>query len=216
MATAKTLYELFMDLPPKYDRVEQLLDTNTFTQECISESFCKFLEDCCCEYCDFLDKYGRKPLDEEIHSTYVFPLCELLLKHGLDPNYVFGDKNSESNVMYEIYWIDKPYVAADTLELLLEHGGNPQLKVDDEPIWQSADFDIYFDISYGYARQEDYRIKFDSRFHFWLVFRSFLSPEDMQYRKHFLYTYNLIEIDKSCWDIQVVPKQDVDLSASSI
>ena len=59
---------------------------------------------------------------------------------------MFGEKNDESNIMYQIYWIDKPYVAADTLKLLLENGGNPLLEVDNESIWQLSDFDIWFDV----------------------------------------------------------------------
>lgn len=206
MATPETLYHLFMELPPKLDRIEHLLDSNNFTQEYISESFCAFVEQCFCEYRDFVDQNGRKPLDEEVHSTYVFPLCELLLRYGLDPNYVFEKENSESNVMYEVYWIDKPYVAADTLKLLLEHGGDPHLEVDGESIWHLSDFDIWFDISDRDVERENYRIQFDSRFHFWLVLRGFLSSEEARFKEHSLFTYDLVQIDQYHWDIQIIMK----------
>ena len=145
-------------------------------------------------------------MDEEIHSTYIFPICELLLKYGLDPNYVFGEKNYESNIMYEIYWIDKPYVAADTLRLLLENGGDPLLEVDGESVWQLSDFDIWFDVLHGYARQKEYLLKFDSCFHFWLVLRGYLSSEEAKFKEHALYTYNLVQIDKNHWDVQIIQK----------
>ena len=206
MNLSETLFHLFMELPPNLKDIERVLNDNRYTNKCISESFCKFAEECFYEYSEFIEQHNRKPLNEEIHSTYIFPLCKLLLKYGLDPNYVFGEKNDESNIMYQIYWIDKPYVAADTLKLLLENGGNPLLEVDNESIWQLSDFDIWFDVLYGYAQQEEYILKFDSRFHFWLVLRGFLSSEEERFKEHSRYTYNLVQIDKDRWDVQVIQK----------
>lgn len=206
MNISEELFHLFMELPPNFDNIVQLLNSDHCTRECINVSFCKFAEECFCEYSGFIEQHSRKPLDEEIHSTYVASLCELLLKHGLDPNYVFGDEGSEANIMHEVYYIDKPYVAADTLRLLLEKGGNPLLDVGGESIWKLSDFDIWFDVSYGYAQQEHYKMKFDSSFHFWLVLRGFLSPDEEKYKDHSLYTYHLIQIDKDHRDIQIIPK----------
>ena len=206
MNISEKLFNLFMTLPPDYARIEQLIKAENYSCECISETFCKFAEECFCECSDFMDEHGRKPLDEEIHSTYVFLLCELLLKYGLDPNYVFGEKNSESNAMYEIYWIDKPYVAADTLKLLLEHGGNPYTEIDGESLWHLSDFDIYFDVAHGYAQERDYKQKFDNRVHFWLVLRGFLSQEEAMYKEHHLFTYKLDAYGSSNWNLKIVPK----------
>ena len=206
MPDKSTMFHLFMELPPRFNYIETLLSNHTYTCENINESFCEFVEECFCEYRDFIDKHGRKPSEEEIHSTYVFPLCKLLLKYGLDPNYVFGEMYSESNVMYQVYWIDTPYVAADTLRLLLEHGGDPNLLVDGESIWHLSDFDIWFDVLWGYAQDPQYSTQFDSRFHFWLVLRGFLSSEEKAFKNHLLYTYNLVQLDKDHWDIQIVKK----------
>lgn len=191
MNLAETLFHLFMELPPNLKDIERVLNDNRCTNKCISESFCKFAEECFCEYSGFIEQHNRKPLNEEIHSTYIFPLCKLLLKYGLDPNYVFGEKNDESNIMYQIYWIDKPYVAADTLKLLLDNGGNPLLEVDNESIWRMVDFDIWFDVTHGYAEEQYYKIKFDCRIHFWLVLRGFLSHEEECFQEHLLYTYKV-------------------------
>ena len=204
MSDTVTLFHLFMELPPRFNYIETLLISHTYTCVNIDESFCAFIEECFCEYRDFIDEHGRKPSEEEIHSTYVFPLCELLLKYGLDPNYVFGELYSQSNVMYHVYWIDTPYVAADTLRLLLEHGGDPNLLVDGESIWHLSDFDIWFDVTEGYAIDLQYRTQFDSRFHFWLVLRGFLSSEEKMFKNHLLYTYNLIQHDKDHWDIRII------------
>lgn len=206
MNISKKLFDLFMVLPPDYACVEQLIKAENCSRECISEAFCKFAEECFCECSSFMDKHGRMPLDEEIHSSYLLPLCELLLKYGLDPNYVFGEKNDESNAMYEIYWIDKPYVAADAIKLLLEHGGDPYTEIDGESLWHLSDFDIYFDVTYGYAQEEHYKQKFDNRIHFWLVLRGFLSQEEAMYKEHQLFTYKLDADDSSNWNLRIVPK----------
>ena len=206
MNISEKLFDLFMALPPDYPCIEQLIKDENCSRECISETFCKFAEECFCDCDEFMYQHGRKPLDEEIHSTYVFPLCELLLKYGLDPNYVFGEKNDEHNAMYEIYWIDKPYVAADTLKLLLEHGGDPYAEIDGESIWHLSDFDIYFDVSHGYAQEKEYKQKFDNRIHFWLVLRGFISQEEAMFKEHHLFTYKLDAYGSTGGNLKIVSK----------
>ena len=206
MNITEKLFDLFMALPPDSAQIKQVIKNDNCSRECISEAFCKFAEECHGEYGDFMNKYSRKPLDEEIHSTYVFPLCELLLQYGLDPNYVFGEEAFESNVMYEIYWIDKPYVAADTLKLLLEHGGDPHTEIDGESLWHLADFDIYFDVSHGYAQKKDYKQTFDNHIHFWLVLRGFLSQEEAMYKEHHLFTYKLDAYGLTGGNLKIVSK----------
>lgn len=191
MNVSEKLFDLFMALPPDYAYIERLIKEENCSRECISEAFCRFAEECLGEYGDFMKNHNRKPKDEEIHSAYILPLCKLLLAYGLDPNYVFGEKNEESNIMYEVYWIDMPYVAADTLKLLLENGGNPLLEVDDESIWRMVDFDIWFDTSHGYAEKHYFKATFDCRIHFWLVLRGFLSPKEECFKEHSLYTYKI-------------------------
>ena len=206
MNVSDELFQALMLLPPDFEAIEQLIRQEKYTPECMGETFCRFLEECFCEYSEFIEQYGRNPQDEEIHSTYVYPLCKIMLQYGLNPNNTFGEENSETNVMYEVYWLDKPYVAADTLKLLLEHGGDPLLQVDGESIWAMADFDLSFDVYEGYAHQDWYFHKFQGRFHYWLVLRGFLYPEEKYLREHALYTCNLVQIDKVHWDIQAVRK----------
>lgn len=201
MSISNALLNMFMELPPNFVCIEQLLKDEQLSSACISETFCSFAEKCFNEYNYFIDEHSREPLDDEIHSTYIFPLCELLLNYGLDPNYVFGEKYSESNIMYEIYWIDKPYVAADTLRLLLEHGGDPYLEIEYKSIWLMSDHDLCFDITEGYAFEDCYKMKFDCRFHFWLVLYGFL--EDERFKEHDLYTYNIVQTDNHHWDLKV-------------
>jgi len=82
---SETLFHLFMELPPNLKDIERVLNDNRCTNKCISESFCKFAEECFCEYSGFIEQHNRKPLNEEIHSTYIFPLCNCCLNMAWTP-----------------------------------------------------------------------------------------------------------------------------------
>ena len=66
--------------------------------------------------------------------------------------------------MDSLLFIDNEYIAADTMLLLLEHGGDPNLQVDGETIYQSVAFEIW----YGSDEQE-IRWRYDSWVHLWMV-----------------------------------------------
>ena len=55
-------------------------------------------------------------------------------------------------------------MAADTLKLLLENGGDPNLVVDGDSIFTDVDFDIFFG-----AVEQHMRITYDSNVHYWMV-----------------------------------------------
>ena len=95
-----------------------------------------------------------------LNSTYLYKVIELLLHYGLQPNTIIGDNNI-MNVMSEI---DNGYIAADTTALLCEHGGNPNLSVCSETVFESADFDVFFGAIEQYCRP-----RFDRWVHRWMV-----------------------------------------------
>ena len=136
----------------------------------------------------------------------MYDICGLLLKYGLDPNLIIGEKYDEDNIMYRVYWITKPYVAADTLRLLIEHGGNPMLILEDRPLCDEVEFDIWYDITEGYYLEDWYKTKFDCRFHFWLVLISAVSEEgsdEKEYINHENYIPVITKTDEYYWDIGV-------------
>ena len=69
MSAIDMLFQLFIELPPRFIYIETLLCSHTYTCETINDPFCKFVEECSCEYRDFADKHGRKPSEEQIHSN---------------------------------------------------------------------------------------------------------------------------------------------------
>lgn len=94
------------------------------------------------------------------HNTYVFELIQLLLQYGLEPNAVYDC----CNVLWELQYVDNGYIAADTLDLLLEHGGNGNMELDGEDLFSAVDFSIMLDA----FNQKDRR-RYDGLVHLWFV-----------------------------------------------
>ncbi len=202
------LLSLLNELPPDFDKIENELKINSYTPEEIATAACYFTESCFCEFRDFKEEHNRIPLDEELNSTYIYDICKLLLKYGLDPNMVVGEKYSEYNIMNEMRYIDKPYVGADTLRLLFENGGNPYNECDGFSLYHDIDFGIWFDVTDGYAEQDYYENMFDCNFHCYLVLQGFTAddenPEAVNFKNHEQYTYKLVKKDDNKWDLLTV------------
>lgn len=99
-------------------------------------------------------------LRAEQRSAYLPRLMELLLEYGLKPNAVYdGD-----NVMCLLKYIDNGYTAADTLALLLERGGDPNLELDGSTLFREFDHDVIFDA----ANQRDRR-RYNALVHCWFI-----------------------------------------------
>lgn len=203
--------DLLESLPPDFEKIEKELKNNSYTSEEVTVSFGKFCDSCFCEYSDFIYYKRRKPYNHELHSTYAYDICELLLKYGLDPNLKYEDDVVFScNVMDAVYSIDKPYIAADTLKLLLENGGDWNLWIESETFYEMVDFDIWFDDTLGFATEENFKDKFDCQFHCWLVLKGFIANDgDMEkdYINHEKYTYRFVKDDDGNNDIEIVKKQ---------
>ena len=158
------ILSLLMELPPKLEEVEKELKNNEYTAEEVTLVACRFAENCFCECRDFKWDNNRKPEKAEVHSSYIYLICEMLLKYGLDPNLVLGDKNGETNIIYELRYIDNMYKGAETIRLMLENGGSTQTEIGNESIFSMIDFDVVFDVV-----ELDDKELFDKEFRIWLL-----------------------------------------------
>ena len=133
-------------------------------------------------------------------------MIKLLLKYGLDPNLVVG----EDNIMDCLKYVDNEFLAADTLALLLEHGGNPDIIIpyERESLFDLIAGDVFFD-----AIEQYDRYRFASLVHYLMVligygasyregqiqvFKEYDSPElfDLQkLRAHRNYYFGLIHLE---------------------
>ncbi len=99
------------------------------------------------------------------HSTYLYEVMEFLLQCGLDPNYA---REGDYSLLQHVCHIVNGYVAADTLRLLLEHGGDPNLTHEGESLFDAIDSDINYDMDGQLDRR-----RFDSLTHCWMVIIGF-------------------------------------------
>ena len=180
----------------------------------VSRVAIKLADRYCLEYGQCRYELGREPEDTCFVSDNFVQLFELFLKYGMNPNFIVLD-GSPVNVMSELYFNDNGTVGADTVRLLFEHGGNPNLRVDGESITSMVDFDFIWAV----ANQDEKRI-INSKFHFWLVCMGYggtkmdgqipvvmkgdLKPEI--FRQHELFDYRVKRKEKD-WKLQVVYKE---------
>ena len=144
---SRQLFELLMQLPPDFAAAEALLKRGDFSPEevtkvaiCyaeesamdIADTFCTSRDDCI-SFSGVMPPGGVIP---GFHSTYVYEVVQFLLPFGLQPNGIYSDGSDEYNIMDSLEYIENEYVAADTMALLMEHGGDPNLVVDHENLFR--------------------------------------------------------------------------------
>lgn len=164
-ALVKYLYS--MDYHPQKLRDE--LASGKYSAEEINIAAIDFVEQCWFDmYSDGWSKripHAPGEIVEGVPAGHLYEAVEVLLEYGLDPNFISDDGE---NLMDTLRGVDNGYVAADTLLLLLERGGNPDIWLDGENLLDSAFFDLGFDL----YNQED-RLRYDAFVHYWMVLAAY-------------------------------------------
>ncbi len=149
-------------------------------------------------------------------SSHMSEAIGLLLDYGLDPNKIFLIDNEEYNIMDWLHLVFNGFQAADSLYLLLRHGGNPNLVINRLPLIVDPDYDVGFDtINRDMVSNGMYHAKV----HYWLVLTGFgaihdngqlpVDPVDgfdlSKLREHRNYYVGAIHSDrtKEGWDVVV-------------
>ncbi len=201
------LFERLAAIPPDFPAAEQLLQENPYSSQEITRIALAYAWECSREVCDFEQEHGvtfPAGICPGLHSTYIVEIIRLLLEHGLDPNDIYDDEN----IMDRMQYIDNELLGADALRLLLEKGGDPDLNLPREPLFEAVDFDVFF------AAIEQYnRPFFTSNVHCWMVllgyrtrywencmqrFREYDSPDMFVLSKlkdHRKYSFALIRLE---------------------
>lgn len=174
----QALLELLMEIPPKLEVAESQIRKTGLDQESITKVGIRYVGACFFEFGDTMagkDEYEQyikenraTMIAPKLHSTYLYDVAKFLLGYGLNPNTIFEFAHSQYNIMDQLHFVDNEYLAADTMRLFLEHGGNPNLIVDGKSIFEQIDFDIWF----GSYEQYD-RWRYDQWVHVWMVMVAF-------------------------------------------
>ena len=157
------LFTILTSIPPDLSAAETYLHTADMTASEVTRVAISYTDECYDEVRDSELKTGvSRPsgIIPGLHSTYLLDVIKLLLQYGLEPNGVYDG----NNVMWNLMYIDNELVAADTLALLMESGGNIDLEVDGETIFSQFDFDIFFD-----ALEQTDRQSYTALVHCWMV-----------------------------------------------
>ena len=145
-AESEELLSQLLIIPPDLSAIESLLKIKQYNIDVISRAGYDLVDHCFDDGRYYNEEfkehqYEKAVLDTSKSSAYLPQIIDLLLKYGLDPNANCND----DNIMSAVKFVVNEYVAADTLALLLEHGGKTSLDVDGFDLAGDLDFDTMFD-----------------------------------------------------------------------
>ena len=181
---SQKLLDRLLNNPPDFSSASRLIQTEAYSAEDITKTAICYAEACGFNVGDFISENGANyvalaespPPDGMIpglFSTYLYDVIKFLLPHGVDANAVFGTTYDQYNLMNSLFFVDNEYVAADTLLLLLENGGNPNLIVDGESIYDQAAFEVWLG-----SVEQPIRWRYDAWMHLWFVLLSYCENTD--------------------------------------
>ena len=164
---AKRLYDMLFTKEFKAEELIVQLESGTFSIDDINTASFRYVHDLC-HLIDYDDpriesaRFGESI--PEIESSHLLEAIQILLRFGLDPNYSWND-DLTGNIMWSMHFVFNGYQAADAVNLMLEHGGNPNLILDG---W-SLIGDLCSDISWFLGGDVESRYIADSFMHYLMV-----------------------------------------------
>ena len=179
---SEELLKQLLIMPTDLTATESLLKEKNYGSDEVSRAGYDYAEYCWSECADYIDSHydefccSRAKNISGIHSTKMLEVFKLLLKYGLNPNAICEGES----IMSCVSSVYNGYVAADTLALLIENGGDPHSIIDGEDLFRYTDFRVMFD-----AFNMENRAFYDSVVHCWFVM---LGYSDNQYNGRELVT----------------------------
>lgn len=147
------------------------LEAGKYNTEDVNYAAYDYVEDCQSQLAELPDCDDLPPgiTVPGLPSSHMTEALELLLDFGLDPNRIFTQEG-EMNIMVDLQLIDNGYQGADSLYLLLSHGGDPNLVVDGQSLLSEPYFDLWFDTS---NRDMLYDSLYEAKIHYCMVLIGF-------------------------------------------
>ena len=128
---AKELFDLLFTKDFDETKLISRLSAGDLSPEDVNTSALEYVDQCAQIHNDDprIDslRYGERIPGME--SSHLLEAVEILLEHGLDPNFSSND-DITGNIMWRMYFVHNGYQAADAAELMFEHGGDPNISFD--------------------------------------------------------------------------------------
>ena len=129
--SVKKMCDVLSCIPPDFKTAETLFAEQQPTEQELMWLAVELADNTFGEYRDMLNENCPRVTPGKVHRDYLYDTILFLLDHEMNPNTVVDEHTTEAeNIMAVLRFTDGPDVAARTMRLLLEHGGDPNLDVD--------------------------------------------------------------------------------------
>ena len=164
---SKLIYDILAseDFDPEELKAE--LESGHYSPDELNRAACAYAFQCMDDYNTLGDDRPRGEIVPGRISSHYYDAIEIMLAFGLDPNGIIPGGDLGYNIMSETRYVVNGYEGARTLDLLLRHGGDPNIRLEGFSLIRDINFDVYFD-----RKERDDRAGFDALFHYWLVLLS--------------------------------------------
>ncbi|MBR4401584.1 MAG: hypothetical protein IKT09_07900 [Synergistes sp.] len=141
---AQKIEEALLAVPPRYDAADKIFANYSITKEELSKIAYDLLDEC-----SFSEQYTygddlKALVEDKTVTSNIYKIMQYLFSKGYDPN-VLADSDT-SCAMNIIWYIDYPEgLAPRLMRLFMENGGDPNLVVEQETIFEEIDFAAGFD-----------------------------------------------------------------------
>ena len=156
----KRLHEAFLSLPPDFDAIRKNLADWELPSEVLSRIVCEIVDEKCRWECmkmwdtddgclEYKLQDSCDAIANELVTFYLPEIITILLDYGMNPNDIDLGSGYPRNIMELLQHVQYKDYAARCVKLLLEHGGDPNLDVDEGPICAICEGDVIFNVIEG-------------------------------------------------------------------
>lgn len=174
---SRELYDRLMASDFDVVSLKKELDAGKYDTDAVNDAVIEYIDDCTCIEDYFMELTGEDPRKHRLpdgdkiipglDSSHVTEVIRLLLNYGLDPNRIYNKGTGDAVCLIDwLRFIDNGYQAADSVALLLEHGGDPNLCDDRYHYFAETDFDVQFNTINSDMLSPQ---QLDAFIHYWMV-----------------------------------------------
>lgn len=167
----ETLFELCKEQPFSKEKIKNYITNNKMNSEEITRVAIKLCNYGLGSHFDYLYENNKEPLPSDLITYNWEELFDIFIEMGLDANLIIcDDGHNYENVLQEIQFFDDGDLGAKIATNILKNGGNPNIIIDDVPLFQDINDCLMLDIQLGCYY---HKWQLDNAWRFWLVMVGF-------------------------------------------